>query len=64
MTNTIKLERAAWKSYFDRVSKRLAGRQAEIEIASLDVGSQIAAKWLTVFGVSYDEKNDLLAVMA
>lgn len=64
MTKTIKLERSAWKSYFDNISRRLAGKQVEIEIASLDIGSQIAAEWLPMLGVSYDEKDDLLAIMA
>lgn len=64
MTSTVKLDRTAWKSYFDDVSKRLAGRQVEIEIASLAIGSQIAAEWLPMLGVTYDEKNDLLAIMA
>lgn len=64
MIRTIKLERTAWKSYFDHVSKRLAGRQVEIEIASLALGSQIAAEWLPMLGVTYDDKDDLLAVMA
>ncbi|GJJ04429.1 hypothetical protein RugamoR64_49670 [Duganella rhizosphaerae] len=64
MTNTIKLERAAWKTYFDNISKQLAGGQVEIEIASLDLGHQIAAEWLPMLGVTYDEKNDLLAIMA
>ncbi|GGX97678.1 hypothetical protein GJV26_02925 [Massilia dura] len=64
MSTTIKLERTDWKSYFDTVARELAGKQVEIEIASLDIGSQVAARWLPALGVTYDEKNDLLAVIA
>lgn len=64
MSKTAELEKHAWKPYFDALSKGLTGKQVEIEIAALDIGSQIAAEWLPVLGVSYDEKNDLLAVMA
>lgn len=64
MSDTVKLERQAWKAYFDHVSRQLEGSQVEIEIASLAIGNQLAAKWLPLFGITYDEKNDLLAVMA
>ncbi|NRR30718.1 DUF5335 family protein [Oxalobacteraceae bacterium] len=64
MSSTTKLEKTVWKSYFDNVSRRLAGKSVEIEIASLDIGSQVAAAWLPGFGLTYDEDEDLLAVMA
>lgn len=64
MTSTVQLHKTSWKSYFDQISKRLAGSQVEIEIASLDIGSQIAAEWLPLLGLTYDEQDDLLAVMA
>lgn len=64
MNETIKLERKAWKSYFDNVSRLLDGKRVEIEVASLAIGSQLAAEWLPALGVTYDEQADLLAVMA
>lgn len=64
MQETTKLERTAWKAYFDNVSRLLDGKQVEIEVASLAIGSQLAAEWLPALGVSYDEDADLLAVMA
>lgn len=64
MNETTKLERTAWKSYFDNVSRLLDGKRVEIEVASLAIGSQIAAEWLPALGVSYDEQTDLLAIMA
>lgn len=64
MNSTNKLERSAWKTYFDHVSRRLDGKRVEIEVASLAIGSQIAAEWLPALGVTYDERADLLAVVA
>lgn len=64
MSTTIPLERNAWQAYFDAVSKGLAGQQVEIEIAALDIGDQIAAQWLPALGVTYDARDDVLAVIA
>ena len=64
MNTTTRLEKHVWRSYFDNVSRLLEGKRIEIEVDSLAIGSQIAAEWLPVLGVTYDEKNDLLAVMA
>src|SRR3974377_1132588 len=46
--------------YFDRISKGLAGHRAHIEVAGLALGDQVAAKWLPLFGITYDAKDDLL----
>lgn len=64
MTTTTELDKAIWKPYFDRVSKLMDGKYVEIEVAALSLGSQLAAEWLPLFGVSYDERDDLIAVMA
>jgi hypothetical protein len=57
-----KLEKEQWRSFFDRVSKGLKGKQAEIEIASLDLGDQVEAEWLPLFGIVYEPKSDVLEV--
>ena len=64
MTTTTKLERAAWKPYFDNVSRLMEGRYVEMEIAALNIGSQIATEWVPLFGVTYDAHEDILAIMA
>lgn len=64
MTTTSKLERTAWKPYFDHVSTLLEGKNVGIEVESLLIGSQFAAEWLPLSGITYDPKNDLIAVMA
>src|ERR1700676_1561545 len=57
-----KLDRSEWRPFLDRVSKRLSGKVAEVEVASLDIGDQIAAEWLPLLGVVYDPKDDLVEV--
>lgn len=60
---TSKLEKAAWQRYFDQVSKTLVGKQAEIEVASLQIGDQIEAEWVPLLGISYDPKSDIVEVL-
>ena len=57
-----KLEKAEWQRYFDRISKAVIGKRAEIEIASLALGDQIEAEWLPLRGLTYDPKDDVLDV--
>lgn len=60
---TAKLDRNQWQIYFDRMSKGLTGKRAEIEIASLDVGDQIEAEWLPLYGITYDPKSDITEIV-
>ncbi len=60
---TRKLDKAQWKVFFDRFSKTLEGKQAEIEVASLALGNQVEAEWLELNGLTYDPKDDLLEVL-
>jgi hypothetical protein len=54
--------RTEWGPFFDRMSKSLIGKRAEIEVASLDLGDQIEAEWVPMIGITYDSKDDLLDV--
>jgi Family of unknown function (DUF5335) len=47
---------------FDRLSKTLQGKQAEIEVASLSFGDQVEAEWLPLHGITYDPNDDLVEV--
>jgi hypothetical protein len=58
-----KLEKPAWHPYFDNVSKILDGKEAEVEIASLNIGDQIEAEWLPLLGLVYDPKSDIVEVL-
>ena len=57
-----KLERAEWLPFLDRVSKGLAGKQAEIKVAALDLGVQLEAGWVPLIGLVYDPKDDIVEI--
>jgi hypothetical protein len=57
-----KLEKSRWQTYFDRMSKALVGKRAEIEVASLTLGDEIEARWLPLLGISYDPRNDVISI--
>jgi len=59
---TTQLEQERWRSYFDHLSSVMSTQLAEIEVAALDIGDQIAAEWVPVNGVTYDPKDDILVV--
>jgi hypothetical protein len=58
----LKLEKAKWRTFFDRVSKRLIGKRAEIDVESLALGAQVEAKWLPLVGIVYDPKSDIIEI--
>lgn len=57
-----KLDKEVWHPYFDAMSKVLTGKRAEIEVDSLQLGSQIQAQWLPLLGIVYDPKSDIVEV--
>ncbi|HHJ40528.1 MAG: hypothetical protein AXA67_10365 [Methylothermaceae bacteria B42] len=57
---TRELPKSQWETYFDHVSAHLKAVQAEIEVASMNLGDQIEAEWVPFYGVSYDPKDDLV----
>jgi Family of unknown function (DUF5335) len=59
---TRKLDKTQWRTFFDRLSATLEGKQAEIEIASLRLGDQVQADWLPLFGIAYDPNDDIVEV--
>ena len=62
MSKLVNVPQAEWRPFFDRMSKALLGKRAEIEVASLDLGDQIIAEWIPLLGITYDTKDDLLDV--
>ena len=56
------IDRSRWAPFFDNLTKNLIGKQAEIEIASLDVGDQVEAEWVPLIGITYDENDDLIEI--
>jgi hypothetical protein len=59
---TRKLDKKEWQRFFDGVTTMLEGKQAEIEVASLRLGDQVAAMWLPLIGIAYDPKDDIVEV--
>jgi hypothetical protein len=57
-----KLAKPQWRTYFDRMSFALAGKLAQIEVASMDLGDQVEAEWLPLLGISYDPKSDVIEI--
>lgn len=60
---TEKVEKARWGGFLDQLSKGIAGKSAEIEVASLDLGDQVEAEWLPFLGMVYDRKSDAIEVV-
>lgn len=56
------LEKPEWKAYFDHLSKNLIGERAEVEIAGLALGDRIEARWIPLFGITYESKGDVLEI--
>lgn len=57
------LTRAEWRLYCDRVSKSVAGGRVELDVASLDLGDRVEARWLPLRGIVFDARGDVLEVM-
>ena len=62
MTMLMNVPKPEWREYFDRFSSALSGTQAEVEVASLDLGDQIVAEWIPLQGITYETADDLLDV--
>lgn len=58
-----KIDKPKWQDYFDRVSRVLAGKNAELEVDALEIGSQIELEWVPLMGMLYDPQGDIIAVM-
>jgi hypothetical protein len=54
--------KAEWPALFKGLAKALAGDRAEVEVASLNLGTQVAVEWMPLVGITYDSKDDLLDV--
>ncbi len=59
---TTEIAREDWGEFFDRVSRSLRGKQIDIEVDGLDIGTQIEASKLSLNGLSYDHKDDVFVI--
>ena len=62
MTQVVTVPKSEWSPFFNRLSKALLGKSAEIEVVSLDLRDQVIAEWIPMIGITYEEGNDLLDV--
>ena len=56
------IDKAEWAAFCAAVSKALEGSQAEIEVASLDLGDQIEKEWAPLIGITYDPEDDIIDI--
>jgi hypothetical protein len=59
---TRRIGKAEWRDFMDSLTHDLVGRQAEVEIAALGLGTRIAAEWLGLFGFNYDPRADVIEI--
>ena len=60
--STYALARAEWRGYCDRLSRALAGRRVELDVASLDLGDHVEVRWLPLLGIVFDARADVLEI--
>lgn len=57
---TRSIPKAQWETYFDNISKHLKANQAELEVAAMNIGDQLEAEWVPLYGISYDPKDNVI----
>lgn len=60
--STYALPRAEWRRYCDRLSRALEGRRVELDVASLELGGRVEARWLPLHGIVFDARADALEI--
>jgi hypothetical protein len=58
-----RLERSEWRGFCIYASRGFIGKHAKIEVASLQIGSQLEVHRLPLIGISYDPKSDVLELL-
>lgn len=56
------IDRERWATFLETITNSLIGKQAEIEVISLNLGDQIEAERISPIGITYDRKNDLIEI--
>ncbi|MGO9816968.1 MAG: DUF5335 domain-containing protein [Acidocella sp.] len=56
------MDRTRWGPYFNGLSRKLSGEEAQVRVAALNLGSQVEAEWLPLKGVTFDHKDNILVV--
>jgi len=61
MTTTT-ITKSQWSRYFAALSASLSGQQAFIEVAGLELGDQVEARWIALVSITYDNKDDVVVL--
>src|SRR5262245_6698793 len=62
MSSLRSVPKSEWRSFFDRMSRALVGKWAEIEVAAMDLGDTVVADWIPILGTASNSRDDLLDV--
>jgi hypothetical protein len=44
------------------VSRAIAGRTVELDVASMDLGDRVEARWVPLLGMVFDARGDVLEI--
>jgi hypothetical protein len=58
-----KLSKAELHRLFDRITEGLAKQPVDVDVASLQVGNHSDAEWVPLLRLSYDPRDDRVAVV-
>jgi len=58
-----RLERGEWSGFCIYATRALVGKQVEMEILSLQIGSQVEARRVPLFGMAYDPASDVFELL-
>jgi hypothetical protein len=56
------LARGEWRRYCDRVSKQLVDERVELDVASLELGDRVEARWLPLLGLVFDARGNVFEI--
>jgi hypothetical protein len=56
------IDKKDWAAFCDGVSRVLEGSNVEIEVNSLDLGSQLERGWAPWISISYDPEDDIIEI--
>jgi len=56
------IKKAEWEAFCAALSQALEGSDAEIEVASLDLGDRIESEWAPLIGITYDPEDDIIDI--
>jgi len=59
---TDRIAQSEWQAYFESVSNFLEGKRVTIRVAALDIGDQIEEENVSLFGMTYDPKDNLFDI--